>query len=85
MKTSVKISPSFIEVYFNIFYVIFYFKTVFCLSDLKPDNIGFTADMQLKIFDFGLVSCVKKRTHPSEVYEMTGYSGSVRYMAPRCS
>ena len=51
-------------------------------SDLKPANIGFTADMQLKLFDFGLVTCVKKRSHAAEVYEMTGYTGSLRYMAP---
>lgn len=50
--------------------------------DLKPANIGFTADMQLKLFDFGLVTCVKKRSHAAEVYEMTGYTGSLRYMAP---
>eukprot|EP00597_Dinobryon_sp_UTEXLB2267_P017141 CAMPEP_0201112506 /NCGR_PEP_ID=MMETSP0812-20130820/77296_1 /ASSEMBLY_ACC=CAM_ASM_000668 /TAXON_ID=98059 /ORGANISM="Dinobryon sp., Strain UTEXLB2267" /LENGTH=588 /DNA_ID=CAMNT_0047375877 /DNA_START=674 /DNA_END=2440 /DNA_ORIENTATION=+ len=50
--------------------------------DLKPENIGFTSDMQLKLFDFGLMTCVKKRSHASEVYEMTGNTGSLRYMAP---
>mmetsp|Transcript_25959 Transcript_25959/g.37209 ORF Transcript_25959/g.37209 Transcript_25959/m.37209 type:complete len:363 (+) Transcript_25959:703-1791(+) len=50
--------------------------------DLKPENIGFTSDMQLKLFDFGLMTCVKKRSHANEVYEMTGNTGSLRYMAP---
>jgi len=49
---------------------------------LKPDNIGFTEDMQLKLFDFGLVSWGKKRSHSAEVYELTGFTGSLRYMAP---
>ena len=40
--------------------------------DLKPDNIGFTADGTLKLFDFGLCTCVKSTSTPDEVYEMTG-------------
>eukprot|EP00597_Dinobryon_sp_UTEXLB2267_P004381 CAMPEP_0170075316 /NCGR_PEP_ID=MMETSP0019_2-20121128/12469_1 /TAXON_ID=98059 /ORGANISM="Dinobryon sp., Strain UTEXLB2267" /LENGTH=683 /DNA_ID=CAMNT_0010286195 /DNA_START=86 /DNA_END=2137 /DNA_ORIENTATION=- len=50
--------------------------------DLKPDNVGFTADGQLKLFDFGLVTCVRSRQDSSAAYEMTGYTGSLRYMAP---
>mmetsp|Transcript_16212 Transcript_16212/g.22140 ORF Transcript_16212/g.22140 Transcript_16212/m.22140 type:complete len:333 (+) Transcript_16212:232-1230(+) len=50
--------------------------------DVKPGNIGFTADMQLKLFDLGLATCVKKQSDTTEVYEMTGYTGSLRYMAP---
>jgi len=50
--------------------------------DVKPSNIGFTADMQLKLFDLGLATCVKKQSDTTEVYEMTGYTGSLRYMAP---
>ena len=50
--------------------------------DLKPDNVGFTADGQLRLFDFGLCICVKARESAEEAYEMTGNTGSLRYMAP---
>ena len=52
------------------------------MVDLKPDNVGFTMDMQLKLFDLGLMTLVKKRSCVNEVYEMTGFTGSLRYMAP---
>jgi serine/threonine protein kinase len=52
-----------------------------CL-DLKPDNVGFTDAGVLKLFDFGLCTCVKRRNAETEAYEMTGNTGSLRYMAP---
>jgi len=51
--------------------------------DLKPDNIGFTANETLKIFDFGL-SRVIYDASPDDIgvfYDMTE-CGSWRYMAP---
>ena len=50
--------------------------------DLKPDNVGFTSDGAVKLFDMGLCTCVKRRTEPNLAYEMTGNTGSLRYMAP---
>lgn len=51
--------------------------------DLKPDNIGFTKDGVLKIMDFGLASMIDDSCPESDdVYEMTGGTGSLRYMAP---
>jgi serine/threonine protein kinase len=50
--------------------------------DLKPDNVGFTASGQLKLFDFGLCTCVRQRRSKDEAFEMTGNTGSLRYMAP---
>jgi len=51
--------------------------------DLKPDNIGFDVRGDVKIFDFGLA-----REFPADnklvngVYQMSGKTGSLRYMAP---
>mmetsp|Transcript_11586 Transcript_11586/g.15926 ORF Transcript_11586/g.15926 Transcript_11586/m.15926 type:complete len:515 (-) Transcript_11586:301-1845(-) len=50
--------------------------------DLKPQNIGFGADKRLKLFDFGLAACVKKRIFANEAYKMTGLTGTLVYMAP---
>jgi serine/threonine protein kinase len=51
--------------------------------DLKPANIGFDVDGNVKLFDFGL-----SREMPEEAidmddkYEMSGRVGTVRYMCP---
>lgn len=49
--------------------------------DIKPDNIGYTADGTLKLFDFGLSTCIRS-SHSHECYKMTGNTGTLRYMAP---
>jgi len=52
--------------------------------DLKPDNIGFDIRGDVKLFDFGLA----KELDPSlqsgctEMYELSGNTGSLRYMSP---
>jgi len=51
--------------------------------DLKPDNVGFTLDGTVKLIDFGLARVVSDGSPESDdVYEMSGETGSLRYMAP---
>ncbi|CAB1104498.1 unnamed protein product [Ectocarpus sp. CCAP 1310/34] len=50
--------------------------------DVKPDNIGFNADGDLKLLDLGLSKVVSKSEVDNTMFNMTGETGSVRYMAP---
>lgn len=50
--------------------------------DVKPDNIGFSAEGDLKLLDLGLSKVVSKSEMDNAAYNMTGETGSVRYMAP---
>jgi serine/threonine protein kinase len=49
--------------------------------DVKPANVGMSGGV-LKLFDFGLSIAIKERSSSSEGYEMTGGTGTMRYMAP---
>lgn len=51
--------------------------------DLKPDNIGFDVRGDVKIFDFGLArEYPEAKEMSSDTYQMSGKTGSIRYMAP---
>jgi serine/threonine protein kinase len=51
--------------------------------DLKPDNIGFTLNGIVKLLDFGLAKIVENASAQSDdTYDMSGETGSLRYMAP---
>mmetsp|Transcript_23849 Transcript_23849/g.57508 ORF Transcript_23849/g.57508 Transcript_23849/m.57508 type:complete len:510 (-) Transcript_23849:126-1655(-) len=51
--------------------------------DLKPDNVGFNSDGELKMFDFGLAKRITSADKvDNELYNLTGNTGSLRYMAP---
>eukprot|EP00518_Triparma_eleuthera_P011616 CAMPEP_0182479504 /NCGR_PEP_ID=MMETSP1319-20130603/34306_1 /TAXON_ID=172717 /ORGANISM="Bolidomonas pacifica, Strain RCC208" /LENGTH=592 /DNA_ID=CAMNT_0024680931 /DNA_START=252 /DNA_END=2030 /DNA_ORIENTATION=+ len=51
--------------------------------DLKPDNVGFTLAGELKLIDFGLAKVIENAdAEASDVYRMSGETGSLRYMAP---
>lgn len=51
----------------------------------QPDNIGFDVRGDVKLFDFGLakeLDDTMKTGYCSEFYELSGNTGSLRYMAP---
>ena len=52
--------------------------------DVKPNNIGFLSDGRLVLFDFGLASLWEKKGDRTddEPRDLTGETGSLRYMAP---
>lgn len=50
--------------------------------DLKPANLLLTADLKLKVSDFGLCKTLKKARQDHVSYQMTGNTGTRRYMAP---
>jgi len=52
--------------------------------DLKPENIGFDIHGDVKLFDFGLAKELddNMKFGCSDFYEMSGNTGSLRYMAP---
>lgn len=50
--------------------------------DLKPDNIGFDVRGDVKIFDFGLAREISGSPMTDGTYQMSGKTGSLRYMAP---
>jgi len=51
--------------------------------DVKPDNVGFTATDEVKIFDFDLIREVDPNTsRDGTYYKLTGQTGSTIYMAP---
>jgi len=54
--------------------------------DLKPGNVGFKmkpdGSLILKLMDFGLAKSIPRGENEHQVYEMSGETGSVRYMAP---
>jgi len=50
--------------------------------DIKPNNIGFLGSGRLVLFDFGLAKTWAVATDDLETRQLTGQTGSLRYMAP---
>jgi serine/threonine protein kinase len=49
----------------------------------KPDNIGFDGNGILKMFDFGLARSLREEDQDENgLYNLTGLTGGIRYMAP---
>jgi len=54
--------------------------------DLKPSNVGFDENGDVKLFDFGLARELPgKSCETNDVYRMSGKIGTLRYMAPECA
>jgi serine/threonine protein kinase len=53
--------------------------------DLKPDNIGFDKDGNLKVFDFDIARVAPISMNEDELFHMTQKVGSPRYMSPECA
>ena len=54
--------------------------------DLKPSNVGFDANGDCKLFDFGLARPLPEGTEDIEgTYKMSGRVGTYRFMAPEIS
>ena len=60
-------------------------RSIHVLQDLENDAVGqidVTPDRRLKLLDFGLAVALEKGEQATDVYELTGETGSRRYMAP---
>ena len=59
-------------------------KLQIIFRDLKPDNVGFCYSGQVKLFDFGLAKELDpmQRSADTGLYQMSGGTGSRRFMAP---
>jgi len=53
--------------------------------DLKPANVGFDINGTLKVFDFGLAVEVPYSDKPNQLYDLSGNTGTPRFMAPEVS
>lgn len=51
--------------------------------DLKPSNIGYDQNENVKLFDFGLARELPRKEY-GEDYTLTQNTGSPRYMSPEC-
>ena len=52
--------------------------------DIKPENIGFDVRDDIKLFDFGFARELLQsdKVEGTNLYQLTGLTGSIRYMAP---
>jgi serine/threonine protein kinase len=50
--------------------------------DTKPENVGIDDNGVVKLFDFGLAKQMKEETSERDLYNLTGDTGTPRYMAP---
>eukprot|EP00536_Pseudo-nitzschia_multiseries_P005103 jgi/Psemu1/189809/e_gw1.93.84.1 len=52
--------------------------------DIKPQNIGFDVRGDVKVFDFGLMKSLDEhlKSRDGDGYRLTGFTGSIPYMAP---
>ena len=57
-----------------------HFRMIF--RDLKPENVGFTHENEIKLFDFGLARELKEERKVGRDKYLLSLAGTRRYMAP---
>lgn len=50
--------------------------------DIKPENVGIDDNGVVKLFDFGLAKQIQEELSEKDMYNCTGETGTLRYMAP---
>ena len=70
------------NVYVNTSYQLISMFNRMIFRDLKPENVGFTHENEIKLFDFGLARELKEERKVGRDKYLLSLAGTRRYMAP---